>query len=263
MAETPQNTARALLVAPSVGFAEDAAGYWFDKKFVEGMRLFRTLWGGPLVSAMKRVEKASLPFGDYYTLDELPFELIPRAPGEELSASQVASAAAVLAAGDNHDQLGLCLDEAERRPPVCYILEHDQPTRYQLVWLDGRPLGARLKSLVWTWLIDRRRKAAVSRAEAIQANGAPAMASYSPLQPNALLFFDTRMRDEMLATPAEMEARAARLRSGAPLRLVFSGRFERIKGVRHLPLVAAALKKRGVDFSFEIFGTGSLESEVA
>lgn len=48
-----------------------------------------------------------------------------------------------------------------------------------------------------------------------------------------------------------------------PLRLLFSGRLEPMKGADHLVPVMAALRRHGVDATLDIFGTGSLATAMA
>jgi glycosyltransferase involved in cell wall biosynthesis len=50
--------------------------------------------------------------------------------------------------------------------------------------------------------------------------------------------------------------------SGAPLRLAFTGRLEKMKGADDLIEIAAALDRAGKDFSLDVFGSGSLTSEM-
>ncbi|GAB4530650.1 MAG: hypothetical protein Kow00133_19380 [Amphiplicatus sp.] len=251
------------MVIPSVGFARRDGKLWLDAKFVEGMRLNARLWSGPVSAAMRPVEAQTLPFGAAYDVGSLPFRLIELPPEGPIEASRLRRATVVLAGGDMHDQLHLpALRDGNSLPAICYIVEHDQANRYRMIWANGAPLVRRIKTLAWTWLTERRRRRAFARADAIQTNGMPAYASYRRSQANALLFFDSRTRKDMLAAPQEMAARAARLRSGAPLRLVFTGRLERIKGAQDLPAVARALMDLGVDFTFETFGGGSLEQDM-
>jgi glycosyltransferase involved in cell wall biosynthesis len=61
-----------------------------------------------------------------------------------------------------------------------------------------------------------------------------------------------------MATPEEMAARAARLASGGPLRIAHSGRLEPMKGAMDLIPIARVLRERGVAFTLDIFGAGSL-----
>ena len=47
------------------------------------------------------------------------------------------------------------------------------------------------------------------------------------------------------------------------MRLIFSGRLEPMKGAQDLIPVAQVLERRGTDFTLDIFGTGSLQGEIA
>ena len=71
------------------------------------------------------------------------------------------------------------------------------------------------------------------------------------------------MTPELFATEAEMAAREAWRAADGPLRLIYSGRLEPMKGAQDLLPVAQQLIERGVDFTFDVFGTGALESEIA
>ena len=68
-----------------------------------------------------------------------------------------------------------------------------------------------------------------------------------------------RMTPDLFATEAEMRARETLRAAGGPLRLVYSGRLETMKGAQDLLPVARRLIERGVDFTLDIFGTGSLD----
>lgn len=73
-----------------------------------------------------------------------------------------------------------------------------------------------------------------------------------------MLYLDGRMRPDLFATAAEQDARARHLAAGAPLRLIHSGRLEPLKGAQDLVPLAAELARRGVAFTLDIYGTGSL-----
>jgi glycosyltransferase involved in cell wall biosynthesis len=79
---------------------------------------------------------------------------------------------------------------------------------------------------------------------------------------NTMMYLDNRIGENLLATENEMEARQQRLLNGAPLRLVHSGRLEHLKGSQDLIPIARRLAAKGVDFTLDIFGTGSLEDEI-
>jgi len=77
-----------------------------------------------------------------------------------------------------------------------------------------------------------------------------------------MTFFDTRLSERNMATGREIEIKRKRIMEGAPLRLAFTGRLEKLKGADDLIGIAAALDKAGKDFRLDIFGTGSLEPEM-
>lgn len=65
-----------------------------------------------------------------------------------------------------------------------------------------------------------------------------------------------------MATDSEQKERHAYLRSGATLRLVHSGRLEPMKGAHDLIPIASLLHKAGCAFTLDIFGSGSLATEI-
>ncbi|HSF76536.1 MAG TPA: hypothetical protein VLA84_22265 [Microcoleus sp.] len=61
-------------------------------------------------------------------------------------------------------------------------------------------------------------------AERLQCNGTPTYEDYKHLNGNPQFFFDTRIREDMLATEANIERRTKNRSQDMPLRLVFSDR---------------------------------------
>lgn len=235
-------------------------GYHLDKKYVEGLNFFSKEWG-PGITAIMPTSQIKSPFGRVYTADELPFDIRPVESLDKLQRSDFNEAGVVAASGDNFLLLGLPGLVADPKRLV-YTIENIPETRARINRLEiANPLRL-LKSAVWLWRQERRRLAAFRAAGALQANGFPAFEHYSPIKADTLLFLDNRVGANMLVTPEEQARRAARLRSGAPLRLVNSGRLERIKGAQDIPRIVERLRTRGVNFHLDVFGTGSLEAEV-
>ena len=79
----------------------------------------------------------------------------------------------------------------------------------------------------------------------MQANGFPAMAAYGGLNGNMCLYLDNRSEREAMATPPEMQARAA---WDGPLRIVHAGRLIAMKGTQDLIPIALALRGRLAGF---------------
>jgi glycosyltransferase involved in cell wall biosynthesis len=103
---------------------------------------------------------------------------------------------------------------------------------------------------------------AISLANGVQCNGTPTYTAYKALTPFPHLFFDTRIEEAMLATSENISARYVGLGSDHPLHLVFSGRLTLMKGVDHLCLVAAHLRKLGVRFEMSICGDGDWAAQL-
>jgi len=103
----------------------------------------------------------------------------------------------------------------------------------------------------------------IAKASGVQCNGTPTYQAYKDINQNSLLYFDSRVHQNMVITKAEIQAKAEYLAKGLPLRLAFSGRLTEIKGVDHLLHVADELKNRSIPFTLDIFGNGNLKSHLA
>lgn len=221
------------------------------------------LWNGPVRAALRPApDHAMLPFGAYYDPAELPFELVTL-PAEGAIDPSVLDGVSVVLAGDMYNQYGLLSLRSGSTPAICFIAEHNLKNRLRMTWQSQSSVVRRLKTTIWMVKVEQQRIRAIKNADGLQANGVNAYNRYKREQANTILFFDTRMSEKMMATKEDMLARAERLRNGAPLRLMFSGRLDAIKGVDHLPAVAAQLKSAGVRFTLDIFGTGRLGEQIA
>ena len=235
---------------------------FLDIKFVEGMRYYNDLWDGP-VSCILKLRDGTFPFGQTYAPDQLPFKVTLLPANKSIGAEEISGHDIILCGGDNHEHLHLADVCRDVRKKLVFIIEYIPETRRQIIFLDpSRSLPRKLYSLIWTMKQERRRRRAFQIADGIQANGYPAFSLYSPMNANTMMYLDNRVGKNLLATETEMEARQQRLLSGAPLRLLHSGRLEHLKGSQDLVPIARRLAAKGVDFTLDIFGTGSLEDEI-
>ena len=234
-----------------------------DVKFVEGMRAHCAAWDGPVRCILRRGASA-IPFGADYDPGSLGFDLVLLDAHEPVTAAHLDGVSAVFAAADDAQALALGPLARAQGAAMVYSLEYTLETRLQIVRLDAsRSLPRKAWSALWNWRMERRRVAALRAADGVQANGWPAFDAYAGLNPNTMLYLDNRMTPALMATPAEMAARAERLRSGAPLRLIHSGRLEPMKGAQDLLPVMAALRGMGVQATLDIYGAGSLREGIA
>ena len=79
---------------------------------------------------------------------------------------------------------------------------------------------------------------------------------------DAHLYLDNRLSAAMLATAPEMTARAERLRSGAPLRLIHSGPVGADERRARPAAGDGCAGHARVDATLDIYGTGSLEGDI-
>ncbi len=234
-----------------------------DRKFVEGMHLSGELWDGRF-DALLWQGALEIPFGAEYAPGDLGFRIQVLEPDETITARHLEGYDVAGAAADYHLALDLpALCGGPGQPRLVYSIEYTLATRLQIIRLDqSRGPLRKLRSAIWNLNMERHRRAALKAADGVQANGFPAMEEFKGLNANTILYLDNRMTTDMMATEAEMEARAAHLLSGGPLRLIHSGRLETMKGVQDIVPIARILGDAGVDFTLDIYGAGSLEAEI-
>lgn len=257
------SSADRLLVISSISGLPEGDQIRLDRKFVAGMKRYAELWPGP-ISALLRRGTDAMPFSDSFDPAELPFEVKLFAPDQRLAEGNLGDAGTVLCSGDNADYLHLASLCQNLGKKLFYIIEYIPETRRQITWLDaGRSLPRKLYSLGWLARQELRRRRAFRQAAGLQANGYPAADAYRALNSNTLFYLDNRITETQMADDTAMAAKAAHLSGGGPLRLIHSGRLEPMKGSQDLLPVARGLQAAGVDFTLDIFGSGSLADMIA
>ncbi|WP_434618737.1 glycosyltransferase [Tabrizicola sp. M-4] len=231
-----------------------------DVKFAEGMEAQTAAWDGPLDCILWE-GATQIPFPVEVDRHSLPWGLSTLPAGAALPPGTGQTHDLIAAAGDMSETLDLA---ASGRTPVVYSVEYTHKTRLDILALD-RGIGPlrRLRRRLWLERQEKRRRSAFRAAAALQSNGYPCAAAYAELNPDLHLYLDNRMTLDRYATAEEQDSRRARLQSGGPLRLVYSGRLDPMKGAQDLVPIAARLAARGIAFHLDIFGDGILRSEMA
>lgn len=234
-----------------------------DAKFVEGMRQHCKLWDGQ-IDCILHGGATHIPFQTTQHPRDLEFGLTVLEPDQPVTEAMLKSYDVVFCAADAHDTLHIAALGARVGARVVYTIEYTLQARLQIAWLNKDKNNARrIYSLGWNIWHEIRRRRAFRHAQGVQANGYPAYAAYKRLNDNTMMYLDNRMKPELLVTPAELRARAAHLQTGAPLRLIHSGRLEPMKGAQDLIPVAQAIRDRGIDFKMDIYGAGSVRDQIA
>lgn len=252
---------RLLMISPAP-VLERTGRIILDTKFVEGMKQHCALWPGP-VTCMLRRGADSITFAVEANHEDLGFGLQLLDRGEHIGPDRLRGHDIVLCSADDHTNLHLSGLAGEAGVRIVYAIEYIIETRLQIAWLDAdRGVPGRLRSILWNLLQERRRRGAIRAAAGLQCNGYPAQAAYRGLAADSMVYLDNRMTPALLCDDAALQARRRRLLSGAPLRLVFSGRLEPMKGAQDLIPVAQGLRARGVAFRLDVFGSGRLAGTI-
>ena len=98
-------------------------------------------------------------------------------------------------------------------------------------------------------------------AHSLHCNGYPIYDATRRYNGNSLLYLDSRMSLDMIIPRQDLGARLA-ARAGRPLRLLYSGRYERMKGATDAVEVALECLRRGVDIEMHFYGQGSLREDM-
>jgi colanic acid/amylovoran biosynthesis glycosyltransferase len=91
----------------------------------------------------------------------------------------------------------------------------------------------------------------------IHCNGYPMHEVAQAYNARTLMYLDSRMRSALVIREAVLDARLKSLR-GRRLRLLFSGRFEKMKGALDAVVSARRCLEHGIDLEMHCYGSGSL-----
>jgi len=219
--------------------------------------MYESLWNGP-VKVLIEAQKEAVDDVDQKVVSqsELPFDLEfvsydSPVLGEHLKNSVVIGSV-------DHRQNHLSRQCREQGIPCIYTAEYTLKTRQQIIDVTTSNPLKRLRQYGWAFQQEKRQKQAIALADGLQCNGFPIFEEYASLNPNPMLYLDTRITEGMMATREDVEKRAS-LRADRPLQLVFSGRLNAMKGADHLIDVALHLKRLDVKYHLYISGAGTLE----
>ena len=251
-----------LTLIPSVPVWVEGDAFVFDRKFHDGLMHYVAAWPGRVRCLAWRGGTTPSGFGTVRTAAaDRRFEVELLGEREPLTHKHLASAAVVLAAGDDYRQLHVATLCRELGIRCAYVIEYIPESRHQINQLEAPNPFVRWRRDLFLRGRERERRAAFEACDGLQANGMPAHDAYQS-HGNCLLYFDTRMGRRSLIDDAALEARLATLQPPRPLRLAFSGRLIAMKGADHLVEVAARLHTRGVACEWTIYGAGELDSQL-
>jgi colanic acid/amylovoran biosynthesis glycosyltransferase len=251
-----------LAIIPSVPIWSDGDSLVFDRKFYDGMLVYKNEWPGDLICVMRKSNSLLPDFGTIAKeTSELPFKLITIAENEKINYSHIKDASIVLATGDDYQQLHVSAICKQHQIKCVYIIENIPETRRQILNLEEINPIIKLRRHFFLWQTEKQRVKAFRLAEGLQANGNAAHDEYG-WHSNNHLYFDTRVNRELIITDDALANRLSSLLQSRPLHLAFSGRLIKMKGADHLIPFAIKLRDQTIDFRMTIYGSGDLENQM-
>jgi glycosyltransferase involved in cell wall biosynthesis len=154
--------------------------------------------------------------------------------------------------------------EIARRAGVPYILilEYDLKTHITVNTGGVRnPIRRAIRAGKTAWDYRFRSVPEMRRAHSLHCNGYPIYDATRSYNPHSLLYLDSRMSRDMIMPRRQLDDRLA-TRAGRPMRLLFSGRYERMKGTDDAVRAAVECVRRGLDIEMHFYGQGSLRPEM-
>jgi glycosyltransferase involved in cell wall biosynthesis len=146
--------------------------------------------------------------------------------------------------------------------PYIAVLEYDLQTQLVVAtsqvasWLRKGVRAGRCALNFFTSSIAEMRG-----AHSLHCNGYPTYDQSRALNPNRLLYLDSRMSSDLVISENTIAERLAARRQ-RPLRLLFTGRYEPMKGALHAVRVGLECVARNLDVEMHCYGQGSLLSSM-
>ena len=238
----------------------DRGTLFVDRKFHLGMQNYVAAVSHPIVSIHPEAD------GSETTMDmvELPlkglgYEVIAINTGSNAARAgqdasrmlnQIRSSGLVYGSGLGSE--AICADLGIRQVAV---LEYDLATQIKVSTSQvANPLRKASRALKVS-VGYLRGLADLRRSAGIHCNGYPIFDATAPYNANRLLYLDSRMNESMVISQEQLETRLNRIDAG-PLKLLFSGRYDPIKGALDAVRVGMACLEQGVDIELHCYGQG-------
>ncbi len=158
---------------------------------------------------------------------------------------------------------GMSCEQIARRVGVPYIMVLEYDLQTQITVATGDVSNRLRRALKKVGCISRYATdlGHVRRAHSVHCNGYPIYDALRSYNERRLLYLDSRMSADMVMAREELNRRLDR-RSAGRLRLLYSGRYERLKGADDAVRVAAECLRRGLDIEMHCYGQGSLRAQM-
>lgn len=232
------------------------------QKFLDGILEYLKYWSGKITVVMEEMPSPSHNLDNIeVNLQEIPFSLKIK-NYDHLRKDNTLKEATIVLSALTHRQNKISQICNELGIPCVYIAEYSLKTRHQIIRSEVKNKFLRWRRYWWALNQELKQRQAIAIASGVQCNGTPTYEAYRFINQNSLLYFDNRITTEMLVSPEELAKKLSSSNSDTPLRLLFSGRLNYMKGADHLISVAQELAKMKINFKLFICGDGSLRKDL-
>ena len=237
-----------------------------DRKFHTGMVAYAKAIKAPLLTVHPENQGAEAMDTISIPCEDLPYQVMTLKTDAafRLADDQSALLDQQIARSDLVYGMGMGFAELARRRQVPYIMveEYDLQTRIVVASTQvSSPLRKAVRTARVALSYARGLLPEARHALAIHCNGYPIYDALRSANDNRLLYLDSRMYAEMVIDEPALETRLARDAS-LPLRLLYSGRYEPLKGAADAVKVGIAALQRGMNIELHCYGSGSQTDEM-
>ena len=146
--------------------------------------------------------------------------------------------------------------------PYIMFIEYDLKTQITVATAEvPSPLRRAARTARCTLNFALTQVPAMRHAHSVHCNGYPVFDEARWFNGSRLLYFDSRMSEDLVIGYDALAARLGERRT-RPLRLLYSGRYETMKGASHAVRVGLECMRLGLEFELHCYGQGALEPEM-
>jgi len=232
------------------------------KKFTEAMAAYAHKWNGPVRIIQQQNKQTSDDMDNQrIARDQLSFEIIVvDFQSDNMEKYLKGSALVLVAVGYQLNNISKICNTLSI--PCIYVSEFTLRARLQSLYQNTKNPFRLFYSTCWNINQERKQRKAITLAQGLCANGVPTYHAYKHLTPHPFLYFDNRILEEDFISPEQLKTRLSSLNEKHPIRLAFSGRLIKMKGVDHLVPLCCEMDKLSLAYSMTIFGSGKLQQHI-
>ncbi len=245
----------------------DGGVFRVDRKFHIGMLCYAESIRTPLATVHPQTAGPHAMDMVELRCDELPYQVLtiktdknqqPLPDQTPLLEKQIASSASVYGT----DMGGAVLARLHGVPYI-HVDEYDLQTQIIVSRLRVSSIFRKAaRSARVTWRHATRTLVDVKLAAGVHCNGYPVYDELCRFNANCLLYLDSRMSADIVIPHRVLETRLLDRIRGRRVRLLYSGRYEHLKGAIDVVKVAVEAISRGLDIELHCYGSGSLGEQM-